>query len=319
MKKEILFSIFCSSIFLTGCGLPRKPCVDEVVCQTHLHRYGVPLDPNDWCARGQNGQVISTLKNGIVVAQNYDKGILHGQSTYTFPYRSAIQKREVYEMGNLIELTENYPDGLPLRTFTYLSDNSYTLLSWYHTGAPMARESFEEGLLVTGAYYDLNNNVESSVVEGFGTKTIRNGEGVLLAVQTVKGGFLVSEITYHPNGTPSAVNPYFRGVIEGERKTYSPSGEPCTIESWKAGVQDGVTSEFEFGVRVCTVPYVNGKKQGVEARYAEDGETLAAEFSWFKGKKHGRCYSYFGGVKKEDWYYRDELVNKQTFDALSNQ
>ena len=77
-------------------------CDDEVVCETYIHRYGVPLEPQDWLDRGQDGQVVSMRKDGVIVTHSYDGGILHGECTYSFPYREAIQKKDVYDQGRLV-------------------------------------------------------------------------------------------------------------------------------------------------------------------------------------------------------------------------
>lgn len=304
---------------LASCATPRPPCVDEVVCQTHLHRYGVPLDCNDWCQRGQDGQVISTLKSGVVVATNYDKGVVNGETTYTFPHRDVIQRREVFDHGTLLEKFEYYPNGLPFRQTSYESPVRYSAVQWFENGAPQCRETYENDLLCCGEYYTMDHLVESRVDDRTGSRVVRDGLGQLVSTDTIQGGQMMFQTTYYPNGSPLAVTPYFNRMVEGERRTYSPCGEPLTIEQWRNGVQEGNTVVFECGDKVADAPYVRGRKHGIEKCYRDNGGVLVSETQWVKGVRHGRCKTYINEVSTEDWYFRDRLVNKATFDMLCTQ
>jgi len=121
MKKPHSFSL---SILLMGlttaCQTPHPTC-EDVVCETYVHRYGVPLAAEEWSSRGQSGQVVAMRKDGVVVATNYDAGVLHGDCTYTFPYRDTIQRREIFDQGNVVRELFYYPSGLPEREITYQS------------------------------------------------------------------------------------------------------------------------------------------------------------------------------------------------------
>lgn len=318
--KSTLCAILPLLISLTSCCQTSScPCASEVVCETHLHRYGVPLNCDDWNQRGQNGQVISTLKNGVVATKNYDQGVLNGDTTYTYPHRDTIQRKEVYDHGALIEVTEYYPTGIPFRQQFHRSPISYSVVQWYENGVPQCRESYEDDRLITGEYYTPANLIESRVDDQEGFRVLRDGQGYLLSNDTIKKGAMVTRTTYHPNESPAAVTPYFQGKIEGKRTTYTPSGEPLTIESWKNDLQEGNTVVFEFGEKVADVPYVKGRRQGIERCYRDNGETLVKEVNWVKGVRHGKCKTYIGRITTEDWYFQNELVNKPTYDMLCNQ
>jgi len=291
---------------------------DEVVCGT-VHRYGVPLAPDDWSDRGQCGQVLSMRKDGVEVKRNYDNGILHGECTYSFPHCDFIQKREVYEQGNLTQEQIHYTSGFPHKQTVYEGADKQAVTVWYENGAPHAHEKIENGNLIHAQYYDVDQQVDSRIEGGNGLKTNRDGQGQLQSVDTIKGGQKAMSTTYHPNGAPSTVTPYVNGTVEGERRTYLPGGEPATIEKWTGGVQQGTMQEFEHGEMRAEIPYVNGKKQGVERRYRDDGQTLAQEITWVQGQRHGPTYSYIGNTTKTDWYFHNKQVaNKSTFDMMSN-
>lgn len=309
---------FIALLGLTGCYQAPYPSCEDVVCETYIHRYGVPLDPDDWSARGQNGQVVATRKDGVIVSRTYEAGVLHGECTYTFPYRDKIQKKEVYNQGALISELDYYPSGLPGQQVTYESPVRHSLIGWYESGAPKHREEYENGRLLQGEYYNTANQIESQVADFNGLRTKRDGQGQLDSVDTVQNGQMTLSTTYHPNGTPAALTPYVNGVIEGQRKTYSAGGEPETIETWTRHQQHGPTIVFEHGEKLAEAPYVNGRKHGIERRY-RDGKNLVQEVTWEQGRKQGPCYTYVGDQSKVDWYFNDRLVNKATYDMYMNQ
>lgn len=316
MPRSFVFLILLGSV--TSCQTNQN-CCDEIVCET-VHRYGVPLEPEDWSERGQSGQVVSIRKDGVGVKRYYEAGVLHGECTYTFPHRDVIQKKELYERGNLTQQYMHYPSGLPQQQIVYPSPNRQVTTIWYENGAPHCREEIENGNLVRGEYYSLEQQLDSRVEEGNGLRTRRDGQGLLQSVDTIQEGQMALRTTYHPNGMPAIITPYVKGLIEGERRTYLPGGEPATIEIWSNNVQQGITQEFEHGEKRAEVPYVNGRREGTERRYRDDGKTVAQEITWVQGQKHGPTYSYIGENKTTDWYFRNRPVpNKSTFDMLSSQ
>lgn len=296
---------------------PRNDC-DEVICET-VHRYGVPLEPEDWSARGENGSVVSVRKDGVSVMRTYDAGTLHGDCTYSFPHRDTIQKREVYNQGSLCEEFSHYSSGLPFQQTVYISPTRQTKMSWFESGAPMAQEEFVNEKLVQGEYYNLNQQVESKVVDSNGLRLQYDGHGQLVSTDTIQNGQQVLSTTYHPCRTPAAIIPYRNGSIEGERRTYLPDGEPATVEMWQNNKQHGMTVVYDHGEKIAEVPYVNGYKHGVERRY-RDGVNVAQETNWVQGVEHGPCYSYVGNATQTEWYFKGKKVaNKATYDMLMNQ
>ena len=272
--EKSLFPLCVAPFSLFGLLSIECPSGDEVVCET-VHRYGVPLDPQDWSERGQNGQVV-LAKDGVAVSRSYQEGILHGECTYTFPHCDVIQKRQAYNYGVLTQETDHYPSGLPRWQVTHESPQKQANIGWYETGAPQAQEEYVSGKLTKGEYYTTNHQIESRGDESNGFRTRRDGQGQLVNVDSIKQGQMVLRTTYHPDGTPSAVTPYVNGHIEGERLTYLPGGEPRTVEQWVTNKQHGVTTVFEQGEKRADVPYVVGVKQGTEKRY-RSSNTLAQE------------------------------------------
>lgn len=317
MKTNQYLLVFTLSILATSC---QQRCQDEgVVCETYVHRYGVELTPDDWSERGQHGQVISTRNDGVVMSRSYDAGVLHGEATYTFPHREEIQKKEVYDQGEINQEVYYYSSGVPKQQINHEGENRHLVVNWYDSGAPQSKEQYENQLLVWGEYYNPSHQTESKVENYNGNRTVRNEYGQLVSIDDVVEGRMTMSHTFHPNGVPSASTPYVNGLIEGQRKTYTMGGEPATIETWSKGKQQGNTQVFEHGEKIADVPYVNNAIEGVEKRYGS-GQVLAQENTWVQGHKHGPSSTYVNGQKTQtNWFFRDKPVNKATFDVMSNQ
>lgn len=297
----------------------NRPCYnDNVVCETYVHRYGVPLDRQDWSARGQHGQIVTTRKDGVIVAKNYNYGVLHGETTYTFPHRDDIHKKEWYEEGELTQEEWNHSNGMPQQRVVYHSPSQQTHVVWYESGVPHCKEEYEDGQLVQGEYFSLSNQVETKVEAGHGVRTRREANGQLLSLDEFQDGQMKLRTTYHANGAPASLTPYVNGKAEGKKCTFLPGGEPNTIEEWRNDVQQGNTIEFQNGEKYADVPYQNGQRHGVERRY-RNGNTLTEEVSWVRGQRHGPSYSYIGNDKKVSWYVQDREVNKPTYDVFERQ
>ncbi|WP_068467102.1 toxin-antitoxin system YwqK family antitoxin [Candidatus Protochlamydia phocaeensis] len=297
----------------------RCPEREEIVCETYTHRYGVPLPPDEWEDRGQHGQVVSTRRDGVVVSKTYEAGILHGETTYSFPHRDVTQHKQMYEQGTLTQEWFYYPNGMPQQQIIYEAPGKQTLVVWYEGGAPQCKEEYENSYLVRGEYYNPSNLEESRVEDQNGLRTRRDAYGQLQSVDEIRNGKMVLRTTYHPNGAPATMTPYANNVIEGQRRTYYLGGEPATVEEWTNNCQHGNTVVFENGEKCADISYVKGRRQGMERRYRDNGQTLVQEVTWVQGKRHGPCYSYIGNTTQTDWFFQDRKVNKATFDALSNQ
>lgn len=320
MRKRQFGQLAVLAILTTGCTSYQSCCnKEDVVYETYEHRYGVPLSPDDWTARGQDGRVVTTRKDGVVEVKTYDKGVLDGETTYTFPHREIIQKREMYRQGQLVQETYNRPSGSPQRQVTYNSSPSnYTVINWYESGVPQCKEEYADGSLTHGEYYTLNNHLESAVEGSNGRRCRRDDFGQLLSVDEIENGQMTTRTTYYANGAPESVSPYINGVVQGDCRTYYPGGEPKTVEKWTNGKQEGITIVFENGEKVAEVPYKNGQRQGIEKRFRGE-DLLVEEVTWVDNQRTGPSYSYVGDATKTDWYFQDAQVTKRVYDVLRNQ
>lgn len=306
------------TLALMGCQQTGRYSSPEIVEETYVHRYGVPVSPQDWNAGGNHGQIVTTLANGVVVSKSYTSGILDGDTTYSYPHSSAIEKVESYANGIIQREMNYYMSGAPKQEIAYNNPQNRTISTWYESGALKSKEQMNGNLLLQATYYSSNNQLDSQIADYKGTRTRRDDYGQLVSIDTIENGLITLRTTYHQNGAPKEVIPYANGMINGLVKTYYPAGEPHTIEEWRNGVQAGLTTEFLNGEKVIECVYVDGKKQGLEHRY-RDGKSVVQEISWVNGLKQGACISYVGNTPKTDWYFQGKIVNKASYDLMMGQ
>ncbi len=316
MKIQVFAFLIIFGVISSSCQTQKYE--DGIVSQSYVHRYGVPLPEQEWADRGRDGQVVSMRKDGVRITQTFEGGVLHGETSYTYPHQDVIEKKEKYYQGNVVEEFNYYQSGLPQQQISYISPSEQKKVVWYETGSPHCSETYQSGCLVNGTYYNPSYQLESQISDREGQRIKRDPYGHLISVDHIQQGELSLSTTYHPQGTPAALTPYKEGVIEGQRRTFAVTGEPSTIETWTGGVQHGPTVGFQNGEKSYEVSYTNGQRHGVEYRF-RDGDKVVQEVNWVDGKKHGRSHSYVGSEKQTDWYFQDRPVNKATFDALSHQ
>jgi len=289
-----------------------------VVNETYIHKYGVAVPSGFWSESGRDGAVISERADGVVVSQSYSQGILDGESNYTFPHNSQIEKREFYQQGCLVKTIRYYFDGTPKEQVLY-DQSLKTILttSWYSNGTPRSAEQHVEGQHFNGEYYNPQNQCDAEVENYAGTRLVRDDYGQLISSDTIQNGQMVSSTTFHSNQTPKEKIPYQNGSVHGCKVAFHPGGEPDTSQEWVNGKQEGMTVVYQHGERYAEVPYKNGNKHGVEQRY-RDGTEVVQEISWQNGLQHGPAVTYVGGTKSVVWYYQGQLVSETDYNFLTN-
>ncbi len=322
-KPHLIFSTLTLLAGFTACHQPRYyddaivPC-QRVVSESYVHKYGVPVEPQEWATRGQSGKVICQLNNGIIQTKSYCDGLLHGVVTYSFPHREEIEKVEFYERGSLQRCTTFTACGHPLKETQYLPGEAQRVTLWYDNGSPQCIETVTYNFLQSGEYYNPDNQIEARIVNGSGERVRRDAFGQLEGKDTFENGALTSTTTFYPNGSPKEVIPYRGGSIEGERRVFRPDGAPESIEEWSNGVQHGKTRLYVNGELSAEVPYYQGNKHGMECRYRDNGETLAAEINWSNHTRHGPSYTYIEGQEPHaEWFHRGKPVSKTNYEILN--
>jgi antitoxin component YwqK of YwqJK toxin-antitoxin module len=317
MKKiYLIISTITTLTVLTACN-PSVNRRSPVIDQTYVHRYGIEVPPDQWTEGGRTGQVVSTLKTGVIVTNNYSDGILNGDTVYTFPHSDSIQKIETYENGQLVKEIHHSVTGTPMKETIHNMGNKKIITIWYDDGTPQAKEVYENNVLTQGEYYDNQHQLEARIENGQGNRINRDLYGILESNDTVVNGQMTLRTTYHPNGHPKEVTPYSYGSINGERRTFLPAGEPNTIEQWSMGVQQGNTVVYKNGEKYADITYSGGKKNGLERRY-KNGDTVVEEITWVADQRQGPSYTYINDNTKTEWYHGGRIVTKGAFDMKAN-
>lgn len=314
--KKIALVVIAGSLVLGGCAR-RLHNPHEVLDQTYIHPYGVPVEENNWQSQGSSGQVVSTLKSGVVVTKTFSGGILEGETSYTFPHSELIEKREIYSNNVIQKETNFHRNGTPSYQIEYTSPGTQKILTWYDNGATQCSEILENGLIAQGEYFDLTHRLDSRIDNANGFRTRRDAFGNREGVDSVVNGEMILTKTFHQNGTVKEEIPYVKGRVEGQLKTYLPDGVPVSLETWVNGQKTGTTRLFENGEIVADVPYMNGSKEGIEKRY-RNGKIVVAEISWVENNLHGPYVSYVGEVTKTDYFYQGNSVSRSVYDKMTN-
>lgn len=314
MKHVRTLCLLGFSLFVTSCTQTRFETA--ALKETYLHKYGVPVTKEEWKKQGGDGHIVRYLRSGVTATFAYKDGELDGESTFTFPNSSTIERVETYDNGVLKSRRFHYSNGLAKAEEHYKDNLLSERRTWFEEGTPQAIETFSEGMLVNAQYRGENNEIESKIENGCGTRIHRNRNGEIAYKELFKGGYICERIDYHPTGEPAAITPYENNHIHGTRLTFFPGGLPCTAEEWRFGVQEGPTLVYDNGEVIAEVPYVHGQKQGIEKRFRE-GSELAEEIFWKNGKQHGPRTIHFDQETRTEWYHQGELVSRPTFERLN--
>lgn len=313
MKKNQYISLATLLLTCSGCTPACDPCVET----TYVHQYGVRVDPEYWTSTGQNGEVITSHRDGTVETRTYRSGVLHGPVTMTFCNSDQIKYTEEYDNDACVKRTTYLECGTPEQTIEYPSEGCWVVTMWYNSGSPRCVERYERGILTNAEYFDPQHNRESWVYNGQGERMYRDRFGQFLYLDTIGNGYLQSRTNYHPNGSVREVIPYDQqGNISGLKRTYNPDGSPNTIETWSNNQQQGTTTIFLNGERFAEVPYLSGKKNGLERRFT-GGDIVSQEITWNDNQMHGPTFLYTGDSVQSDWYYKGRLTTRSNFESFN--
>lgn len=315
--RKVKCAFWISNVALLASCMTR-PTNDpyEVVDQSYVHRYGVPVPAETWSAKGETGKVVSTLKSGVVVTKAYVNGVLDGDTTYTFAHNDAIEKVETYAQGQLVKERYFYKSGSPAKEIEHIDATTQLVKSFYEHGAPQATETFENERLQKGEYFTPSHLTDSTVENGNGSRTRRDRFGILSGVDSVRDGVVVETKTFYPDGSLHQVVPYANGVVQGELKSFLPGGEPEYVQVWVEGEETGERTLFENGEKIAVIQMEKGVKNGVERRY-RNSEILVEEIAWQEDLRHGPSTTIINGITKTDYFYKGQPVTRSAYEKLT--
>jgi antitoxin component YwqK of YwqJK toxin-antitoxin module len=301
-------------LVLVGCS--SKSQDNNVVSQKYVHKYGYAVSKNEFEERKYPGQIISVLKNGVVITSTYENGQLHGPSTHSFPHSQTVESYLLYNQGTLVKQIVYDINGMPTREEVQLSPTRTGATKWYVDGTPMSTEEYAGKELLEGQYLTRANEVESRVEKGKGIRTVRDLQGVLLAKENIDEGFLTQKETFYASGAPESTSYYVRGVINGEKRSFSETGEPIALKEYVNGKLHGKATFFKNGAKSVEVHYLDGLKNGLEIHYI-DGDAISQEIVWENDQKHGPSKYFVDGLAKVEYYYNGSAVSEDRWKELN--
>lgn len=278
------------------------------------HQYGPELgSEKEWEERGGSGEITRTYRDGRMARESWKGGKPHGRWKETFPHSSVVQMEQLYDDGSCQLAVWNYPTGMPMRQESYQIDGVVLASAWYEDGTPQSKEEWKSGCLTCGTYFSPNQKIDSEVKDGVGRRTVRDPYGQLAAHDEIQEGVLAVRICYHPNGMPASRTPFVDSVPHGLKNTFLPSGEPETTQQWWKGRLHGTVTFFQNGECCRDVPYVDGKREGIERCYGVDG-AVVEEITWHGDVRDGPTTCYVGGKKEITWYSDGQQVTKSEYE-----
>ena len=315
MRRIVTPLALCLTLFLAGCRSNTQD--NNVVSERYIHKYGYAVSKNEFEERKYPGQVITSLKTGVTITATYENGLLHGPSTHTFPHSQTVESYYLYNQGNLVKQVLYNIHGMPLREEIQLSPTRFASTKWYSDGTPMSTEEYAGKELVEGQYFTRQNEVESRIEKGRGTRIIRDLQGVLLAKEEVEQGYITQKDTFYANGAPESTSYFVGGLLHGEKRSFAETGDPLAVKEYVNGKLHGKSTFFKNGARSVEVHYLDGQKNGLEIHYL-DGETISQEILWENDHRHGPSKYYVDGVAQVEYFYDGEKVSENKWKELSN-
>jgi antitoxin component YwqK of YwqJK toxin-antitoxin module len=314
MRYKIYPLLAALAFLSTSCRKDQKD--DQVVSQTYIHKYGYAVSEQEWKEKNYPGQVISTLRNGSMIAATYEDGELHGPCTFTYPHSQTVEKYILYNRNSPVKEIFYDQSGMPTQETVQLSQNRSSLTTWYSDGVPKSIEEYTKDELIEGQYFTLSNELEARVEKGKGTRIIRDVSGILVCKDVIENGYLVKRESFYPNGSPECLAFYEQGALNGERKTFTIKGEPLAVEQWVKGHLHGISTYYKNGTKELEISYLYGKKNGWEQHFV-DGETLCRQIAWDNDIKHGPEIFFVPEGKKILWHYNGREVSQNRYQEMT--
>lgn len=120
-------------------------------------------------------------------------------------------------------------------------------------------------------------------------------------------------VSYYDDGTKKSEAHYHRDRLEGEYRLYDKKGHLTVLKTYRNNRLNGLLQNWHKQVLVLESHFVNGKKEGVEKQFYNDG-VLKHKINWHHDKKVGleSFYANNGQITHEIKYAsKDEKVLRE--------
>ncbi|MBN4067287.1 hypothetical protein JYU14_04310 [Simkania negevensis] len=229
-------------------------------------------------------------KGGLVALIPYDQGAIDGIATY-YHSNGNLWKIKPFTNNKKEGKEELYSsDGALLQETFYLNDfKEGPSIRHREEGSLLFNEHYREGLLESGEYYKINNELIAEVAQGAGKRALFNEEGILTELVEYQQGV--------PHGTVQLFTEWgelmrsyqiTNGLKQGKeieyiispfnkKKTTTPP-RPKLLLSWHEGMLHGpVQSWYPNGQQESSKEMERNNKQGLAFAWYEDGSLMLAE------------------------------------------
>lgn len=224
-------------------------------------------------------------ENGTCIAEiPYKKGKLEGEAKY-YHSNGLIQKIIPYNQDQKEgELKLFNIKGEWIGSEHYHQDQRQGLSSYRDESGISYEETYDEGLLIKGLYYDANHALISSIESGFGFKPTFN-QGKLVKKEQYKNGQAEGKV-YLYSSLGTLTNEYILkdGQKNGVEVVYYPQTKPnqdpikkLSIDWVKDEIQGKVITWYSNGNKESEREFSHNKKQGFAFAWYKDGNIMLVE------------------------------------------
>ncbi len=224
-------------------------------------------------------------EQGNTIAQiHYDKGLLHGLSTYYHP-NGQISQIIPYDQGNIHGETLRFNEkGHILETIPFVQGKNHGAASGnWSESARAYDEIYDKGLLLSGIYFDPQGEKSGKIVDGNGFKPLFQNGKLASTIEYQKGlqQGLVEE--YFPNGELRCSYQILDDKKQGEEWEYYPTStkarpKPKLNLHWHEDQIEGqVKTWYENGTLESQREMHQQKKQGLSFAWYKNGDIMMVE------------------------------------------
>jgi antitoxin component YwqK of YwqJK toxin-antitoxin module len=259
--KNFLFLLFIFQSFLTFSQGPTSIVYDSDETTLHLFDSLVYVRSN------------MTVLTGTIVKYDGEK-----KKMLECRYVNGLKDGELNVWcanGNLV-LSAHYKNGVPEGIFQW----------WYSNGKKKARCNYKNGLLDGKAEAWYNNFEQLMYEENYiagkmiGIQRYYSEQGEFLGGGNLIDGNGLLEF-YYSNKLKHILATYKNGKLNGEVKYFTNHGELSELKNFRDGIRDGKQIEYNNGIVIREVNYLNDKRNGIEKNEFKD---MKAVYSWKEGE-----------------------------------
>ena len=224
---------------------------------------------------------------------NYEKGLMQGMAFYYFP-NGKLEQQIPYEKGKIDGDTLLYDRNGHLIGKSIFVQGKRQGLSTFkgNDDCPPYTETYQDDLLVDGAYQDFSGKIFSCVEKGFGKKAL------------------------FARGSLQALEEYQAGIPEGEMQIFNEQGVLESSFQIKDGKKQGqewiyypALKEEEPQPKLC-ITWLDDQIHGISRTWFLSG-VLESEREMYENQKHGVASAWYsdGTLRLVEEYDHDELVS----------